>query len=360
MKKRIVYAMIVCLAGLSLAGCAKEEAPQQDTTTVQMEGTVEVAEDTHEGEARSLLTGEWVSEEEASMRPLAIMLGNTTGALPQYGIGQAGVVYESPVEGGLTRLMAVIQDYEEIDKIMSVRSCRHYFVHWALEYDAIYAHYGQAKYALDILGKDYVDNLNGLDGAVGNVMYERDSSRKAPHNAYTDGEKIQAGIEVKGYETTLADDQEAHFLFAEDTEEVSLADGVDAAIVRPGYQVNEPWFAYDEADGLYYRFQYGAKQIDAIDNSQISCKNIILQISSVSVIDSDHGYLDVETVGSGTGYYVTCGKAIPITWSKESVTAPTRYYTEDGAELEMNQGKTWICIVDDTYEDKITLGDGES
>ena len=49
---------------------------------------------------------------------------------------------------------------------MSIRSCRHYYVHWALEFDAIYAHYGQAKYAVEILSQDYVNNLSGLDGGV--------------------------------------------------------------------------------------------------------------------------------------------------------------------------------------------------
>ena len=32
------------------------------------------------------------------------------------------------------------------------------------------------------------------------VMYKRDSNRKAPHNAYTTGEGIVAGIAYKGYE----------------------------------------------------------------------------------------------------------------------------------------------------------------
>ena len=34
-------------------------------------------------------------------------------------------------------------------------------------------------------------------------MYKRDSNRKAPHNAYTTGEGIVAGIAYKGYETQL-------------------------------------------------------------------------------------------------------------------------------------------------------------
>lgn len=361
MKRLLVLLMTLCMGFTVLTGCSSEEPPvETGEDKVEMSGTLEAVEDTHEGQSRSILTGEWIDEEVAGQRPIAVMMGNTTAALPQYGISHAGVIYESPVEGGLTRIMAVIQDYKDVEKIMSIRSCRHYFVHWALEYDAIYAHYGQAKYALDILGQSYVNNLNGMDSAVENAMYERDSNRKAPHNAYTSGELILKGIEVKEYETALDADYEGHFVFNEDEEnQIQLDGGMDALVVKPGYQVNKPWFEYNEEEGLYYRYQHGSEQIDAIDNSQLSCKNIILQVSAVSVIDEKYGYLDVETVGSGTGYYVTNGKAIPITWSKDSVTAPTHYYTEDGTEITMNLGKTWICVVDDAYEDNITFTGAE-
>ena len=119
-----------------------------------------------EGMARSYLTGEWIDETIANQRPLAVMLGNTKIATPQYGITDADVIYEAAVEGQETRLMAIFQDYANLEKVMSIRSCRHYYVHWALEFDAIYAHYGQAKYAVEILSQDYVNNLSGLDGVL--------------------------------------------------------------------------------------------------------------------------------------------------------------------------------------------------
>ena len=89
-----------------------------------------------EGMARSYLTGEWIDETIANQRPLALMLGNTKIATPQYGITDADVIYEAAVEGQETRLMAIFQDYANLEKVMSIRSCRHYYVHWALEFDA--------------------------------------------------------------------------------------------------------------------------------------------------------------------------------------------------------------------------------
>ena len=209
-----------------------------------------------------------------------------------------------------------------------------------------------------IASKDYVDNLNGMEAAVSNLMYPRDPSRKAPHNSYTTGEKIREAIALKGYDTQISDDYKGHYRFNEDDEkqiELSGENAVDAVVVEPGYRTNAPWFVYDERDGLYYRYQYGGEQTDGIDNSQLSCKNILLQVCDWSVIDSRYGYLDVDTMSGGAGYYITNGKAVPVTWEKESESAPTRYYGEDGTEITLNQGKTWVCVVQDTYQDKIAF-----
>ena len=363
MKKLLTMLLIGCMAVTMLAGCVGSEEPS--TGQASLSGEIEIVQDVEqeelpevapEGMARSILTGEWIDEELATKRPLAVMLGNTTAALPQYGVGDAEVIYEVPVEGGLVRLMVVIHDYENTEKIMSIRSCRHYFVHWALEYDAIYTHYGQAYLAKDILAKDYVNNISGLDGTVEYIVFDRDDSRSAPHNAYTNGEKLVKGIEKKGYETQLDADYEGHFVFdGDDNSEVQLTDGTDALYVKPGYSINKPWFEYNAEDGLYYRYQHDKAHIDGATGEQLAVKNIILQVCNWEVADSEHGYLDIDTVDSGTGYYVTNGKVIPITWSKDSVTAGTHYYTEDGAELVMNQGKTWISIIQNTYADSVSF-----
>lgn len=72
------------------------------------------------------------------------MLNNLKPACPQAGIANAGVVYEAPVEGGITRLMGVFEDYDNLEKIGSVRSCRDYYIFYASGFDAIYTHYGQS------------------------------------------------------------------------------------------------------------------------------------------------------------------------------------------------------------------------
>ena len=118
----------------------------------------------------SYLTGKQVSTEIGSKRPVAIMFNNIIDAIPQAGIANADVVYEAPVEGGITRLMGIMEDYEDASRIGSVRSCRNYYVYYATEFDAIYSHFGQAVYALDLLERPEVDNLSGLSD-YGSTVY---------------------------------------------------------------------------------------------------------------------------------------------------------------------------------------------
>ncbi len=72
------------------------------------------------------------------------MTENTKAALPQYGINSAGVLYEAPVEGSITRMMAIYEDYADLTQMGNVRSCRPYYAQFAAEFDAIYVHFGQS------------------------------------------------------------------------------------------------------------------------------------------------------------------------------------------------------------------------
>ena len=72
-------------------------------------------------------------------------------------------------------------------------------------------------------------------------------------------------------------------------------------------------------------------------------------------MSSEDEYLNMETMKGGSGYYITNGTAIPVTWKKDSLQSPTRYYKEDGSEIQLNQGKTWVCVTEDTYADKIAF-----
>ena len=82
----------------------------------------------------------YTAYQEENHRPVAVMVDNdNSAAWPHAGLSNAFLVYEVPVEGGSTRLMALFHA-DETEKIGPVRSSRHYFLDYVLEHDAIYTH----------------------------------------------------------------------------------------------------------------------------------------------------------------------------------------------------------------------------
>ena len=363
MKKsmRIKLGIAVCMMAAMLSGCGNNKYEEVVATTAVVEATAaaepskqvvvletETAETTAafeiqeerveiDGMISSYLTGELVDVEKANRRPLAIMMSNDKEAQPHYGINRAGVVYEAPVEGTMNRFMAIIEDYDDLERIGSVRSCRTYYTYFAREFDAIYAHFGQSTFAVPYL--ENVDNINGVEGVGGNAFF-RSNDKKAPHNAYASASKIKKTIEKLGYSTEYSDSYQGHFKFAGGTTQVQL-DGQDAYKVVPGYSYNEPWFDYNEEDGLYYRYQYGAAHKG--NEGQIAVKNIIIQYAEWGYYATTD-YLNINLHTGREGYYITNGKAIPVTWKKDGEFGVTRYYDMEGNEIILNKGKTWICV----------------
>ena len=338
---------------------SSDEAPVPESQFVVEKGYVSSygAERERDGDkVRSYLSGHMVPSSVGDRRPVAIMLNNIEDAMPMSGVSYADVLYECVVEGSLTRMMGVFENYDDLDKIGSVRSCRNYFVYYALEFDSIYCHYGQSSYALPLLEEDYVDNLSGL-AAIGDTVYYRTTDRVAPHNAYASAKGIKKGIEEMGYRNTYRDDYTGKFTFAKDDDpnDLTQEDSYDATYIEPGYKINKPHLEYNAEDKKYYRWQYGTEHVDDLNGEQLSFDNVILQHSSWETID-DKGYLGFNCHGGGVMTYITRGKAVDGTWlSFGGEQGAVRYFDSDGEEIVLNQGKTLIEIIQDTESDKVVI-----
>ncbi len=329
------------------------ETATEDVTETELVMETEI-EETHEGQVQSLYTGLWIDEDIASLRPVAIMMENTSAAMPLYGIAQADVVYECPVEGGITRLMAIMQDYTGLSKIGNIRSCRTYYVYFAKEFDAVYFHCGQSHFAKELVYSSFIDNVNYTLGKAETYSY-RTSDKAAPHNLYTSSTMIANAISAYNYTSTLDGDEESHYIFTDEGTEVTLDSGTSATKVSLYYSNNKPWWEYNESDGLYYRYQFSTAQKDGNTGEQLTAKNIIIMECDWYLWEEDTGYLYIEYMGSGSGKYITNGKCIDITWKRESESGKTRYYDSDGNEITLNRGVTWVEVAQDTYAGNITI-----
>ncbi|MGN0152632.1 MAG: DUF3048 domain-containing protein [Wujia sp.] len=352
-KNRIALILAGALCFTSMAGCGKKE---QDTTenaaiavtpVATMNDAEEIQVRQKDGYVISNLTGEWIDESLENQRPVCIMINNIIDAMPQSGISQADITYEMLVEGGITRYMCVFKDYANVGKLGPVRSARHYYVAVNQMYDGIYAHVGWSNYAHDMIVNNYITTLNGLyDGTT----FYRDETRYAPHNCYTDGERLQEGIANTGISTSYEYDVEDMFAFnADDT---ALDNGQKADKITTAYNSSSTrWFEYNADDKMYYRFQYGEKQIDDQTNEQLKYKNVIVMF--VQYTDLGEGLQDVDWDKGGDGYYATDGEYEAITWKK--VNGVIKYFTEDGNQLKMNPGNSFITVFDETMPDQITM-----
>lgn len=282
-----------------------------------------------------------VFDEESNTRPFGVMIDNVAGAFPQAGVQDAFMIYEITVEGGLTRLFALFKDVN-VSKIGPVRSARHNYLDYALENNAIFVHYGFSNRALQDLGALKINNLSGTMGD--NSIFWRDSSlTKAPHNAFTNSEKILARAATK-YEVDTGYDPVLNY----SVDEVSLANYPDKILankVRVPYVSYTPNYEYNATEKVYYRFRNTRKYEDRNYNKQVTVKNIIIiNVRNFPLANGGGSVQDLANVGTGSGYYVTNGYAIPITYEKSSRSAQTVYKDSTGKEITVNDGNTFVQI----------------
>ena len=225
--KKLVYLLLITVFMFLVMGCKKNDKDvneQNDinptkkiTPTEKAESTPTPEAENHEGKMKSYLSGNWVPEEVGNKRPYALQLSNFKKVSNQWGISSADIIYEALVEGGITRLLAIGESFTE-DRLGSIRSSRHYFASIAEDYNAIYVHFGKTKYAVTKLKELNSDNLDGGTG-VGTIVFYRDNTMKAPHNAFASIDGIMAGIESKGYSIEYDQDFEPNLRFNdEDTD----------------------------------------------------------------------------------------------------------------------------------------------
>lgn len=281
---------------------------------------------------------------DSNSRPYAVMINNIDKVWGyQSGIQDAYIVYEILVEGGYTRLMALFKD-KNLDRIGSVRSSRHYFLDYALENDAIYVHFGWSPQAESDIKTLNIDNINFLTYGSG---YERDFSLglASEHTAFTSSEKITKGIENFKYRNTS--NQDTLLNYSVDNIDLSLKEGaILANDIYIQYSNNKSTsYKYDNENKLYKRFQNNIEHKDYKTNNQYTAKNIIVyQVDTGAIANDTKNRQEINNIGSGNGYYISNGYAVPITWTKTSRSSQTKYKYLDGEEIKVNDGNTFIQI----------------
>ena len=135
---------------------------------------------------------------DSKSRPYAVMINNNKAVWGyQAGIQDSHITYEIIVEGGITRLMAIFKD-KETTRIASIRSSRHYFLDYALENDAIYAHIGQSPQALKTMSTLKINKINADNSSA--FTWDNNLRKiSREHRAYTSIGKLSEAADKLGY-----------------------------------------------------------------------------------------------------------------------------------------------------------------
>ena len=282
-----------------------------------------------------------IVDEDSTSRPYAIMINNLGVARPyQSGLQDAFIMYEFIVEGGLTRYMALFLD-QTTERIGSVRSARHYYIDYALENDAIYVHHGkspQAQADFSLLKGDRIEvdeNKTGWRDKSLDVAYE--------HTLFTSIEKLNKGLGDK--RTTRNKD----LLLNYSVDSVNIGEKEDAKVannisIKYSNSVTSS-YEYDEENKVYKRSVNGKAHVDYVTKEQYTFKNIIAyDVKNSHIAGDSKDRQTLDNIGSGTGYFITEGYAVPITWEKKSRSEQTVYKYANGEEIVVNDGNTFIQV----------------
>lgn len=358
MKRFISLALVLCLL-LCACGNKNEEVPtteaQPAETNVPTEISTEAPTDTPTEAAtepetvvyRNPLTGE-ILDEPITTRIFALSVGNTSDAIPHYGLSEADIVWEIYVNDYATRLLAMYADINSVESVGSIRSQRYPFTDMAQAYDAIACSAGGSSVVLSDVSASGVDYMN-IDTSSSTSYSYRDQDRinsgyAGYHSLFAIGTGLVDHAVKKGIDVTQDPDKTYGLNFEENVQLQGESAEKITFSLRLSSAVKKTTMVYNESLGKYEFNEYGKQIVDGYYMEAIvSFKNVIgLYIPTKT--DSD-GYHVANSVGSGTGYLACNGQIVEICWSRDGDNAPFVFTYADGSPVTLDVGSSYIAFM---------------
>lgn len=299
----------------------------------------------------------------------------TDGARPQSGLTKAGVIFEAIAEAGITRFAAIYQNPSQA-VIGPIRSLRLYYLEWDTPFDCTIVHAGGADDALQAVASGGYRDLSE-DYAY---MYRGTSGARLWNNLFTTSNYLKKFNEDNGYNssnvkgftrmtpeesgksrvnTGVKEQLNIVKAATENTSEtVAAISSIDLNL--GGWDNFNIHYEYDSDTNTYGRsYQSGAEHEvyecadedlgeknpeDVCSLTQMSPSVVIAMVVQESRA-SDNYHEDITTLGSGDVYIFQNGTAITGTWTKTSVDEQIKFFDENGKEIALAPGQTFITAV---------------
>lgn len=335
---RKILAIMMCVALFCLAGCKSKDTSSQLDTNKPQEEKVYI----------NNLTGEEniTDKKTYSKRPVAVMINNISVAQPvQTGLCEADIIYETEVEGGITRLLAVYKDISKVEKMGTVRSARYPYIDLAMGHGAVYVHHGQDP----VYAKPHLKDTQTLALSENNAGVREKNGLASEHTLYGYGKRIWKWLEKEEYDLKLKK-VENWQKFAAADKEVSFEDALAETVTVKFSGSYISVFKYDTESKKYIRYFKDTERKDCVSGKSEYFKNIFV-LSTPIYYYPDGKHKKVELT-KGDGYYCVNGTYTPIKWEKGDSSDSFKFTLEDGTPLEVNRGNSWVCIHSKSFDPK--------
>lgn len=320
MRRARLTGVLVLAASLLLAGCGDGSGGGAQSGTA----TAPAVPDTWP------LTGLKVAEGESAAQdhPVVVTkIDNTESSAPQIGLGQADLVVEELVEGGLTRLAAFF--YTQLpDKVGPVRSMRASDIGIVSPVGAAVVTSGAAARTIARVTEAGITFFP--EGSIG--IY-RDDSRSAPYNVFADLPQVTSGI-----------DQEP----ARPQDYLPWGDAADLPAGRPATSIGVTFSGghttrWEFRDGRYVNTNSYAAAGDEFPADSVLALRVGIRIANY-LDPAGNPVPESKFTGVGRGMLFHNGQGIVVVWRKASLDAPLTLTTANG-DLLVPAGHVWIELV---------------
>jgi len=282
-----------------------------------------------------MIDGVLVEESRTNLLPLGVIVENSADAWPLAGISRANLVFEAPVEGSITRLLAFYDASSTVDRIGPVRSARPYFVEWTDGLDGLLAHVGGSPAAIALINKLKSAGFRDLNEFF-DAFFWRSNIRPMPHNTYTSTDLLVKGAAKRAYVAGTF----RSFQYMDDV--AAPATSTEQTVFIPFEGMYKAEFRYNPDKRDYIRYQNGELQKDD-DGEWIRMKNVVVILTSARVLDRE-GRLDLRTTGEGQALLFRNGGKQKAIW-KRTTGNHIRFETVDGLDATFARGSTWIAVM---------------
>ena len=271
---------------------------------------------------------------------LVVKVENADESRPQEGLEDADIVFEEMVEGGITRFAAIFHSTlpTQIAPIRSVRPMDGPIAAWT---GGLFAFSGGQE---QFTSRASADGLQLISMDWGDDGFSREDSRYSPHDVAGDPAAFLAQAD--------GDHQASPPPFCTvDTDGTggTAQAGTPVSAVSVSFStIAQPTWTWDAASAHWLRAE-GTEPAMAFSGVQLSATNVlIVDVNVVVLAGTDAAGTHIpETivVGQGTGLVASGPMSAPITWQKDSETAPWQFFDSSGAPLVLNPGSTWVELV---------------